>query len=129
MADKTVFRLYALPTANGTVANMLKSENAYLRVTEKYTLMYTDGERPSGGVQVMDDDLALLTESDAMWLENCNLEILAKWAQEHEKAAEEGRREFMERFVKELEFERARQKATRKGALKCRIQRKQKESS
>ena len=123
--ERTVFRLFAVPTTDKTVAEMMVDSASYMRITAGYTLIYTDGEQPAGSTEVREEDLPRLTEADEIWLFDCNMEILEKWRQEHAQAEAKGRAEFMSRLLDELENERARRNA-QKGRKKCQVRRKRK---
>ena len=123
--ERTVFRLFAVPTTDKTVAEMMLSSGAYMRITGSYSLIYTDGEQPGGSVEVKGEDLSRLTDMDNMWLFDCNMEILEKWRREHAEAEEKGRIEFMSRLLDELEAEREARNAE-KGGTKCLVRRKTK---
>ena len=83
MADKRVYRLYALPTTMESV--VLATHERFSRATATpapgYVLIYTDGAQPEGSQHITEEYKHLLTDADMRWLAECGATILAEEAE------------------------------------------------
>lgn len=70
------YKLYAMPTKPETIDGM--GYQRFSRITEEYTLVYTDGEAPKPNAELTDDDAGRLTEGDRNWLLACNTRLLVE---------------------------------------------------
>lgn len=80
----TVWRLFAALTSAESIE--AATAEKYSRVGRDYTLIYTTKKRLPGGleaVEISDRDAGRLTQTEAQWLMDCNIEILAAEAKKH----------------------------------------------
>lgn len=78
MNEKTIYRLYAL--AVNAVNAEYAAQQRFNRITPGYILVYTADGKPTAGVEVRGKDLNRLTASDAGWLFDCNVALIAEEA-------------------------------------------------
>ena len=116
MADKRVYRLYALPTTMESV--VLATHERFSRATATpapgYVLIYTDGAQPEGSQHITEEYKHLLTDADMRWLAECGAAILMeKMAKQDDDFFES----LSERLVAlEESLKAAKQEYERKGA-------------
>lgn len=78
---KTVWRLFAALTSAESVE--AATGEKYSRVGRDYTLIYTTKKKlpgELGAVEITDREAGRLTQAEAGWLMDCNMEILAQEA-------------------------------------------------
>lgn len=81
---KTVWRLFAALTSAQSVEAATREK--YSRVGRDYTLIYTTQKQLPAeleAVEITDREAGRLTQAEAGWLMDCNLEILAQEAKDH----------------------------------------------
>lgn len=87
MADKKVYKLYALPTTMESV--VMATHERFSRATATpapgYVLIYTDGAQPNGSKHITEEYKHLLTEADMRWLAECGAAILAEEAEKQDE--------------------------------------------
>lgn len=77
MSDKKkTYKLCAMPT---TVETTLAVERQrFSRITADYTLVYTAGKIPPGGLKLTEADASRLTSADKRWLDDCNAVLISE---------------------------------------------------
>lgn len=73
---KKTYRLCALPTTAETTAEV--EGQRFSRITADYTLVYTAGRVPTGGIKLTEADASRLTAADRRWLDDCNAVLIAE---------------------------------------------------
>lgn len=100
---RTRYRLFALETNRRTLSEV--TGHRFSRVTQSYTLIYTDAEQPEASVEVAGNDLQRLSADDVAWLTDCNIVLLMDATKEREGEISERMEEMIQRFSDELEKE------------------------
>lgn len=101
--EKIKYRLYATETNGRTLSALYKQR--FSRITQNYTLIYTDGEQPEASVEVAGDDLRRLSVADVEWLADCNVVLLMDKTKEREGEIAGRMEDMIQRFSLELEKE------------------------
>ena len=74
-SKKTKYFLYAGRCTSRNIG--IASQFEYSRVTPSYILVYSDSPKMENGfIEIGSDDLATLSKSDNVWLQDANLQIV-----------------------------------------------------
>lgn len=103
---KTVldYRLFAVPPLEEEEAHSIFQDAEFYLLTPRYALVYTTGEI-YGAVEIRGEKTQALNAMEQAWLISCGETIAARQRAELAAQAEEGRRQFLEEFEKELRKE------------------------
>ena len=84
-AEKTVYRLYALPLTaeNIAVAANERFSRATPTPTPGYVLVYSDGDAPPQSEEITKERINLLSPADEQWLFDSNVAIIAEQIELH----------------------------------------------
>lgn len=75
-AEDKIFRLYALSAKEPSEG--LAARHRFVRITPKYSLVYTAEERPENSVEIGPESLYRLSPEDKQWLTDCVVVMLAQ---------------------------------------------------
>lgn len=105
------YRLYALSVSRKTVA--LVAQERFARVTPYYVLIYTQGEKPEGAIEIADGEEKRLSDQDERWLIDCAIVILAEEIEKHKPELFEALSERIQEL--EAELQRRKEELEKKG--------------
>lgn len=83
IAEKNTYRLFASFLTDEVISIVAKQR--FGRITPEYALVYTNGRKPKGFIEIKDAECGRLTEDDKSWLFDCNVVIYSEY---HEETAD-----------------------------------------
>ncbi len=98
---KIVYKLYAMELNRDNMRSA--ATERFSRATPFYILVYTNGELPENGIEIINDDKKRLTDEDERWVQDCNLIILAEQAKKNETKIAQDMQKRLEQMEQILE--------------------------
>ena len=114
--DKTVYRLYALPltATNINIASKARFSRATPSPVPGYVLIYTEGEKPDGAMEITKEQVNLLSPADERWLFDSNAALIAEQIELHKPDILGGLAESIDAL--ETELKKQKETLEKKGA-------------
>lgn len=102
-----VWRMYAMRPTDENVR--LAIEERFHRITTKYILIYTGKKYEQDDIaEISQTNIEALSKDDREWLDNCNLELLHEFQENHMETIQQAQVDFLREFQHELEQEQER---------------------
>lgn len=107
------YRLFANKVTEET--NNIAYKERFSRITKNYILIYKVGNKPSGWMEITEENSKSLSASDKQWLRDANIVIINEEMQTREQQALENLQNKLNVLETELEAELAKEVSDRNG--------------